>query len=59
VENVQNSERTKMRTGLIISLIIVYILLGIIDIKNQNIATGISAVLLAAVTGLLFFAGGK
>ena len=59
MENVQNSERTKMRTGLIISLIIVYILLGIIDIKNQNIATGISAVLLAAVTGLLFFAGGK
>lgn len=48
-----------MRTIIIISLIVVYILLGIVDIKNHNIATGISAFLLAVVNGLLFFAGGK
>jgi len=48
-----------MRTALIIGLILVYIILGIVDLKNQNISTGISAFLLAAVNGLLFFAGGK
>lgn len=48
-----------MRTILIIGLILVYIILGVVDLKNQNIATGISAFLLAAVNGLLFFAGSK
>lgn len=48
-----------MRTGLIVGLIIVYVVLGIVDLRNHNIATGISAFLLAAVNGLLFFAGGK
>lgn len=48
-----------MRTAVIIGLILVYIILGIIDIKNHNIPTGISAFLLAAVNGLLFFVGGK
>lgn len=47
-----------MRTGTVISLIIIYIVLGIVDIKNHNIATGLSAFLLAVVNGLLFFAGG-
>lgn len=48
-----------MRTGLIVGLIIVYVVLGIVDLRNHNITTGISAFLLAAVNGLLFFAGGK
>uniref|UniRef100_A0A6M3KE24 Uncharacterized protein n=1 Tax=viral metagenome TaxID=1070528 RepID=A0A6M3KE24_9ZZZZ len=48
-----------MRTGLIVGLIIVYVALGIVDLRNHNITTGISAFLLAAVNGLLFFAGGK
>jgi len=48
-----------MRTGLIVGLIIVYVALGIVDLRNHNIATGMSAFLLAVVTGLLFFAGGK
>lgn len=48
-----------MRTTVIIGLILVYVTLGIIDIKNHNISTGISAFLLAAVNGLLFFAGSK
>lgn len=48
-----------MRTILIVSLIVVYILLGIVDIKDHNIATGIAALSLAAANGLLFFAGGK
>lgn len=48
-----------MRTVVIIGLILIYIVLGIIDLKNQNISTGISAFLLAAVNGLLFFAGNK
>ena len=48
-----------MRTTVIIGLILIYIILGIIDIKNHNISTGVSAFLLAAVNGLLFFAGGK
>lgn len=48
-----------MRTILIIGLISVYIMLGIVDLKNQSIATSISAFLLAVVNGLLFFAGGK
>uniref|UniRef100_A0A6M3J8E6 Uncharacterized protein n=1 Tax=viral metagenome TaxID=1070528 RepID=A0A6M3J8E6_9ZZZZ len=48
-----------MRTGLIVGLIIVYVVLGIVDLRNHNIATGISAFLLAVVNGLLFFTGGK
>ena len=48
-----------MRTILIMGLILVYILLGIVDLKNHNIATGTSAFLLAIVNGLLFFAGDK
>ena len=48
-----------MRTALIVGLILVYIMLGIIDLKNQNISTGISAFLLAVVNGLLFFVGSK
>jgi len=48
-----------MRTAVIIGLILTYVMLGIIDIKNHNISTGVSAFLLAAVNGLLFFAGGK
>jgi len=48
-----------MRTTVIIGLILIYIILGIVDIKNHNILTGISAFLLAAVNGLLFFAGSK
>jgi len=48
-----------MRTAVIVGLILVYVVLGVIDIKNHNISTGISAFLLAAVNGLLFFAGGK
>ena len=47
-----------MRNILIIGLMFIYILLGIVDFKNHNIATGISAFLLAVVNGLLFFAGG-
>lgn len=47
-----------MRNILIIGLIFIYVLLGITDIKNHNIATGISAFLLAVVNGLLFFVGG-
>jgi hypothetical protein len=34
-------------------------MLGIVDLKNHNISTGISAFLLAAINGLLFFAGSK
>ncbi len=48
-----------MRAALIIGLILVYVVLGIVDLKNQNISTGVSAFLLAVVNGLLFFAGGK
>lgn len=48
-----------MRTAVIIGLILAYIVLGIVDLRNQNISTGISAFLLAAVSGLLFFAGSK
>ncbi len=48
-----------MRTVLIVSLIVVYVLLGIIDIKNHSMSTGIAAFGLALVNGLLFFAGGK
>jgi len=48
-----------MRTALIIGLILIYAILGIVDLKNQNISTGISAFLLAIVNGLLFFAGNK
>jgi hypothetical protein len=48
-----------MRIFLIIGLILVYIMLGIVDLKNQSIATGMSAFLLAIVNGLLFFVGGK
>ncbi len=48
-----------MRTVLIVSLIVVYVLLGIVDIKSYNIPTGIAALGLALVNGLLFFAGGK
>ena len=48
-----------MRITLIIGLILVYIMLGIVDLKNHNISTAISAFLLAVVNGLLFFAGGK
>ncbi len=48
-----------MRTALIIGLISAYVVLGIVDFRNHNIATGISALLLAIVNGLLFFAGGK
>lgn len=48
-----------MRIVLIVSLIVVYVLLGILDIKNHSFATGISAFGLALVNGLLFFAGGK
>ena len=48
-----------MRAVVIIGLILIYIILGIIDIKNHNISTGISAFLLAIVNGLLFFARSK
>lgn len=48
-----------MRTILIGVLILTYIVLGFVDLKNHNTATSISAFLLAAVNGLLFFAGGK
>ena len=48
-----------MRTILIVSLIVVYVLLGIVDIKSHNISTGIAAFGLALINGLLFFAGGK
>ena len=48
-----------MRTALIIGLILVYVTLGIVDLKDHNISTAISAFLLAVVNGLLFFAGGK
>lgn len=48
-----------MRTALIIGIILAYILLGIVDLKNHSMATSISAFLLAIVNGLLFFAGGK
>lgn len=48
-----------MRTILIIGLILIYIMLGIVDLRNHNIATSISAFLLAVVNGLLFFAGEK
>jgi len=45
-----------MRTIMIIGLILMYVMLGIVDIRNHNISTGISAFLLAVVNGLLFFA---
>ena len=48
-----------LRTVLIISLIVVYIVLGIVDIKGHNLSTGIASLGLAGVNGLLFFAGGK
>jgi len=48
-----------MRTALIIGLILIYTVLGIVDLRNQNISTGVSAFLLAVVNGLLFFAGNK
>jgi len=48
-----------MRTILIVGLILIYVILGIVDLKGHNVSTGISAFLLAAVNGLLFFAGGK
>lgn len=47
------------RTVLIISLIVVYVVLGVVDIRGNNIPTGIASLLLAGVNGLLFFAGGK
>ena len=49
----------KVRTYLIVGLIILYIILGIVDIRGQNISTGIASLGLALVNGLLFFAGGK
>lgn len=48
-----------MRTALIIGLILIYAILGVVDLKNQNISTGIAAFLLAVVNALLFFAGDK
>lgn len=48
-----------MRITLIIGLITIYIILGIVDLRNHNIATGISAFLLGTANGLLFFAGDK
>lgn len=48
-----------MRTYLIVGLIAIYIILGIVDIKGNNLSTGIASLGLALVNGLLFFAGGK
>lgn len=48
-----------MRTYLIIGLIVVYIVLGIVDIRSYNFSTGLASLGLAFVNGLLFFAGGK
>ena len=48
-----------MRTTIIIGLILVYVALGVVDLKDRNISTAIAAFLLAVVNGLLFFAGGK
>lgn len=47
-----------MRNIVIIGLILIYVVLGIVDLKAHNISTAISAFLLAIVNGLLFFAGG-
>ena len=49
----------KIRTILIICMIVSYLLLGIVDLKNHNTSTGIAAFLLAIVNGLLFLAGAK
>ena len=48
-----------MRTYLIITLIVVYCVLGVVDVKGHNLSTGIASFGLALVNGLLFFAGGK
>ena len=43
-----------IRICLVISLILVYIVLGIIDIKNGNMMTGIASLGLSLVNGCLF-----
>lgn len=48
-----------MRTYLIIGLMVVYIILGVVDIRSHNLSTGFASLGLALVNGLLFFAGGK
>ena len=48
-----------MRTYLIIALIIVYCVLGVVDLRGHNLSTGMASFGLALVNGLLFFAGGK
>jgi len=48
-----------MRTGLIVILMVVYVILGLYDIFiGRNIQTGIPALMLAVINGMLFFAGG-
>lgn len=49
----------KLRFALVVCMIVVYLMLGCVDLKNHNTSTGIAAFLLAIVNGLLFFAGAK
>lgn len=44
-----------IRIGLVIGLIIIYIVLGVIDIKNGNMLTGVASLGLSLVNGCLFF----
>jgi len=43
------------RTILVISLICAYVVLGIIDIKNGSLMTGVASLGLSVVNGCLFF----
>ena len=43
-----------IRIGLVVGLIIIYIVLGIIDMKNGNMMTGIASLGLSLVNGCLF-----
>lgn len=49
----------KLRIGLVVCMILMFIAIGIIDIRNKNITTGMIAFLLSIVHGLIFFTGAK
>lgn len=47
-----------MRKIIIVSIVVLFVTLGVLDLKESKYLTGVSAILLAIVNGLLFIAGG-
>jgi len=43
-----------IRTGLVVGLIGIYIVLGIIDLSKGNVMTGVASLALSLATGCLF-----